>query len=475
MADLTDVLPNFEQKPWRHLLYSLEKRGITTAELVVLEPVELAKRCPLPLNDLRRFTDALNLALKADVLANHTQTSKSTKSLQGERPAKRAKTSGRIKSPHLELQFVQTLDPSIDKLLGGGFPAGYISEIVGESSAGKTQFVLGLLLSAQLPPPQGLGRPVLYLDTEGYLNTTRLKQMLEAHPVYQQLPYTERPSLDKILTMSTHDMEAQEHITQFQLPESVRRFNIGLVVIDSVAANFRAEHSGHSGKVLAARSAALMRLGKILRQLANEHDVAVVVTNQVADRFDDARTLADKFRLSSQAPSSSPAPSQAPIQPQDTMEAEIAEQEPPEPTQMQPPPSTAQAHSDEIMSLDFQQRFFTGWGDDPSKPFQQLKTPVLGLTWANQINARVVLKMDHTSTHAASASGAIWTDTKRRRSMNVVFAPWIGPSEVPLAYTLESQGPVAVPLQAVKHEELVDEQAFVSEHAELLDPRYWDD
>ena len=114
------------------------------------------------------------------------------------------------------------------------------------------------------------------------------------------------------------------------------------------------------------------------------------------------------------------------------------------------------------MSLDFQQRFFTGWGDDPSRPFEPQKTPALGLTWANQIDARVALKMDNTATHTASESGNVWSDTKRRRSLNVVFAPWTIPS-APVLYSLESHGPVFVPTRTKK-----------TENAELLDPNLWD-
>ena len=40
---------------------------------------------------------------------------------------------------------VKTLDSVLDMALGGGFQPGHITEIVGESAVGKTQFVLGLL------------------------------------------------------------------------------------------------------------------------------------------------------------------------------------------------------------------------------------------------------------------------------------------------------------------------------------------
>jgi DNA repair protein RAD57 len=49
------------------------------------------------------------------------------------------------------------------------------------------------------------------------------------------------PSLDRVISIVTPDLESQDHILRFQLPVAIRRHNIGLVVLDSVAANYRAE------------------------------------------------------------------------------------------------------------------------------------------------------------------------------------------------------------------------------------------
>ena len=333
-----------------------------------------------------------------------------------------------------------------------------------DSAVGKTQFVLSLLLSAQLIPPHGLGRPVIYLSTESSLNTTRLVQMLEAHPHYQSLPANEKPSLDRILTIDAHDISTQDRIVQYQLLQTVQTYRVGLVVVDSVAANFRAEFQGSSKKVMLERAVSLAKLGKALRKIAVEENVAIVVTNQVSDRFDDAKAISDKFRLSSQVPLSSLPPTQADTKQQtDTTHA----------TSHQNPPVTYPSsvpRRDEIMSLDFQQRFFTGWGDNPNKPFETMKTPALGLTWANQIDGRVVLTMSNTSTHAASEAGHIWTDTKRIRSLRVVFASWTGNSHR-IRYSLEMQGPTFTPPNLARNITVNDVNG---ENAELLDPRFWD-
>ena len=45
---------------------------------------------------------------------------------------------------------------------------------------------------------------------------------------------------------------------------------------------------------MAQRSSELVRLGQLLRNIAREMDVAVVVANQVADRFSGAGTILDR-------------------------------------------------------------------------------------------------------------------------------------------------------------------------------------
>ncbi|GJD01842.1 DNA repair protein RAD57 [Colletotrichum higginsianum] len=42
------------------------------------------------------------------------------------------------------------------------------------------------------------------------------------------------------------------------------------------------------------------------------------------------------------------------------------------------------------LALDHQQRWFTGWGDDPFADYG-LKTPSLGLVWSTQIACRIAL------------------------------------------------------------------------------------
>lgn len=166
--------------------------------------------------------------------------------------------------------------------------------------------------------------------------------------------------------MYTPDLESQDHILRYQVPVAVKRYNVRLIVIDSIAANYRAElelrrddkvktntATGPSGG-LHERTSRLIQLGNLLRGIAQKYNVCIVVANQVADRFvvDDAQTQT-QMKISDREDQSFPHV----IQP--------------------------------IFSLEHQQRWFTGWGD--LRNASRLKTPSLGLVWTNQIACRVAL------------------------------------------------------------------------------------
>ena len=275
-----------------------------------------------------------------------------------------------------------------------------------DSGAGKTQLLLTLLLSAQLPPPHGLSRPTLYLSTEHPLPTNRLAQLLKDHPVLASHPSP--PSLNRILTLNTPDLESQDHILTYQLPVALARHNVGLVILDSIAANYRAEcNSANTPSALATRSAQLVRLGALLRSLSRHHNCAIVVANQVADRF---------------APVSTTSRASA------SVSAGIAFSSSPAST------ATSSAPAPSVLILDHQQRFFTGWGAEPSAPSHNLKTPSLGLVWANQISCRIALVKERDYGSAGTGEGEVavegiggaeWSSRRWRRWMRVVFAPWV--------------------------------------------------
>ncbi|CZT42270.1 related to RAD57 protein [Rhynchosporium secalis] len=389
MTDLIAVLPGFPTQQYVRLLPSLEKHLVTTADLLTQDYTEIAKRASLPILDVKRLCnavlDALQTSLGFQENGNVVQSDALLRK-SGEDVVNSWNT-------------VSTLDEDLDKALGGGIPTGHITEVTGESGAGKTQFLLTLLLAAQLPAPHGLSSNVLYISTESALPTSRLSQLLRTHPVLHAAD--PKPTLDSVHSVITPDLESQDHILRFQVPVAVRRYGIRLVILDSVAANYRAEFerpggatTGQvqtSGANMAQRSSELVKLGHLLRELAREHNIAIVVANQVADRFSgsggasspilrrstQSSPLARRSAPGGAMPDSSLGPmSSLPI----PMGTDVS--------------NTPFRSTMDPMSLDHQQRWFTGWGDDPHPShlaLKNLKTPSLGLIWTTQISCRIAL------------------------------------------------------------------------------------
>lgn len=131
------------------------------------------------------------------------------------------------------------------------------------------------------------------------------------------------------------------------------------------------------------------------------------------------------------------------------------------------------AYERSLLTLDHQQRFFTGWGAHPYSSSSNLKTPSLGLVWANQITCRIALIKEQQygaprkrgPTYERSATGEEvqgkklgtenkeeeeeegesieWSPIHWRRWMRVVYAPWVratGESEKGVEFELWAGG-----------------------------------
>ncbi|MCJ1477311.1 hypothetical protein MMC13_005982 [Lambiella insularis] len=490
MTDLLHILPNFSTTGYTHLIPSLEKHLITCTDILTLEATDLAKRAQLPVLDVRNFAADVLVQLQSQQGLHNIGDKIPKPGTQNVRRSGKDGVWGKSGKDLLrQWSIISTLNSDLDTAVGGGLPTGYITEVTGErylsikrlllsqyswlfSGAGKTQLLLTLLLSAQLPSPHGLSRPSIYISTEHPLPTTRLTQLLNMHPLLASVPQASRPSLSRILTLQTPDLESQDHILTYQLPVVLAQYSPALIVIDSIAANYRAETSSLTTTpsihpaALAQRSSDLVRLGETLRSLAREYDCAIVVANQVGDRFGPA-VLSPK-QVSSQLNriTSGEAFSSSPI-----LAAQGLQQSSPFPTsqshhsaqlQLTAAPATAPAPSfalhPSLLSLDHQYRFFTGWGDSPPASLssqrhfshdQNLKIPSLGLVWANQIACRIALVKEPAYLHQSrpgleAASGlafvddtdrnhqntaemerAEWAPRGWKRWMRVVFAPWV--------------------------------------------------
>lgn len=157
-----------------------------------------------------------------------------------------------------------TGDKNIDALLGGGVRTKCLTEICGQSSAGKTGLALQLCLSAQLTA----NTKTVYITTEDSLYIRRLPQLLSRFP---------NASLENVLTYKTssHPMQLVR-LVERQLPAFLTAQQVSLVVIDSISI-FQDWLNTPECKLF-------IDTCRNLRRLAHQHNVAVVVTNQVRDR-----------------------------------------------------------------------------------------------------------------------------------------------------------------------------------------------
>lgn len=166
-------------------------------------------------------------------------------------------------------------DRLIDKVLHGGFRKGII-EISGEAGTGKTSIGMQLLFQCCLHPEDGgLGAKAVYLSTEGRPDQGRYDQLLK----YYSAKYKDIPFGDRILMQNVHKLVFQEKSLFKLLPDQARLNNVKLIVLDSIATFYRLKTD------YIQRAKEMNKTCQHLRRLSFEHNLIVVLINQVADVF----------------------------------------------------------------------------------------------------------------------------------------------------------------------------------------------
>ncbi|KAH9951383.1 P-loop containing nucleoside triphosphate hydrolase protein [Amylocystis lapponica] len=299
-----------------------------------------------------------------------------------------------------------TGDPQLDSALGGGIRPGMLWEVVGESAAGKTQLALQLSLMVQLPRRLGgLAGSACIITTTSTLPTSRIMEMSRAHPLLS-------PSLcglAGIHTMKAPEISILLHVLSSILPALLddRASRPGskpvkLLVIDTLTELFHSENTV-SSDTLMRRSKALIELSSLLHFIANKYHIAVVVLNEVIATFD---------RVNG-ADSGEP---------------------------------------DEVLYHD-QARLF---GRANSIPGEDRREASLGLTWANQVNTRIMLSrtertrfvddVDDRATKRRKLEGDVQCVDPRMmriRRLSVIFSPLVAPSS--LDYVVTDEGISTIP------------------------------
>lgn len=186
------------------------------------------------------------------------------------------------------VNFISTSSKAFDNLLGGrGVESKSITEAFGAFGSGKTQVGLTLAVNVQLPPEMGgVGGKCVFIDTEGTFRPSRIKQIAEKKELNAE------QVLKNIFVARAFNSDHQILLLD-KVGEMIKNGEpIKLMIIDSLTAHFRAEFSGRGQ--LADRQQKLNRYIHNLMKLAETHNLAVYVTNQVmanpAQMFGDPTT-----------------------------------------------------------------------------------------------------------------------------------------------------------------------------------------
>ncbi len=172
-----------------------------------------------------------------------------------------------------EMKKITTSSPDFDEMLGGGIETQSITEFYGEYGSAKTQLSHQLSVNVQRPEEDGgLGRGVVYIDTEDTFTPLRIEQMAE------KVGLDVEEALNNIHVARAYNSDHQMLLAD-EAQDICQKEDIGLIIVDSLTAQFRADYVGRGE--LAPRQQKLNRHMNTLLRLANSHNAAVVVTNQV--------------------------------------------------------------------------------------------------------------------------------------------------------------------------------------------------
>jgi DNA repair protein RadA len=186
------------------------------------------------------------------------------------------------------VHYITTGSKTLNELLGGrGIESRAITEAFGAYGSGKTQLGSTLAVNVQLPIEKGGSNgKCVFIDTEGTFRPARIKQIAEA------LGANSEKVLKNILVARAFNSDHQVLLLE-KVSEMIKAGEpIKLLIVDSLTAHFRAEYSGRGQ--LADRQQKLNRYLHDIMKLAETHNLAVYVTNQVmanpAQMFGDPTT-----------------------------------------------------------------------------------------------------------------------------------------------------------------------------------------
>jgi len=195
----------------------------------------------------------------------------------------------------------------VDELLGGGMETQSITEVYGEFGTGKSQVTHQMSVNVQLTQENGgLNGGCIFIDTEDTFRPERIDDMirgLDDEIIAEELERREiegepgeEEAMEQLLESfldnihvakafnANHQMLLAEKALELTRENEESDWPIRLLCVDSLTAHFRAEYVGRGE--LAERQQKLNKHLHELDKVGNLHNVAVLVTNQVASNPD---------------------------------------------------------------------------------------------------------------------------------------------------------------------------------------------
>ncbi|KAM4663807.1 DNA repair protein XRCC3 isoform 1-T3 [Discoglossus pictus] len=253
----------------------------TVRNILTLSGTDLQRLTKLSSTDVHHLQKTASAALRKNAMTTALQMC-SEKSL--------------FPSQHIKLSLGSGV---LDKLLRGGMPLVGITELAGESSAGKTQIALQTCLSVQYPPEYGgLAAGAVYICTEDAFPSRRLQQLIHSqHKLRSDVPsdiVNKIPFGDRIYVEHAADVDMLTECITKKVSLLLLRGLIRLIVIDSIAALFRSEFSA---KDSALKAKHLQSLGAKLHDLSTTFMAPVLCINQVTDAMKEVNGIQNNLGL----------------------------------------------------------------------------------------------------------------------------------------------------------------------------------
>ncbi len=175
------------------------------------------------------------------------------------------------------VEFITTGSSELNRILGGGFQTGKLTEVYGPFKSGKTNLAHTLAVTTQLPKSRGgLESPVAYIDTENTFSKEKIKR------IAKRFDFKPEEILSHIYHARIYSSDHQSQMIS-KAETLCKTRGVRLIVVDSLMALMRAEYVGIG--MLAKRQGVLNNMLHGLSRIAETYNCAVLLTNQVATKM----------------------------------------------------------------------------------------------------------------------------------------------------------------------------------------------